>query len=112
MEMSENGKHMTPKQKFIMALEANNHRAEYRILNWFLFNNGSFRQIHPTHRHFQQWDQMSACEKDLHRRDIANTYLQIADRYEHSAVFYHVLISGRKISILIHSESGAYSEVF
>jgi uroporphyrinogen decarboxylase len=80
---------MTPKDKFIMALEGKQPpgRVPHFELVFYLTME-AFGKIHPTHRHFQQWEQMSACEKDLHRRDIANTYLQIADRYEHSAVFY------------------------
>ena len=48
----------------------------------------AFRKVHPTHRHFEQWDQMSETEKELHRLDIAETYVQIAQHYEHSAIFF------------------------
>lgn len=46
-----------------------------------------FGRVHHCHRVFGQWDQMSPREKDLHRRDIADVYVQIARRYEHSGIF-------------------------
>ena len=46
----------------------------------------SLGRIHPLHRTFGQWDQMKENEKQLHRRDIAEVYVEIARKYEHSAI--------------------------
>jgi uroporphyrinogen decarboxylase len=80
---------MQPKEKFILALEGKQPpgRVPHFELVFFLTME-AFGIIHPTHRKFDQWGQMSENEKDLHRKDIANTYLKIARHYEHSAIFY------------------------
>ena len=80
---------MTPKQKFIMALEGKQPpgRVPHFELVFYLTME-AFGKVHPTHRRFDQWDQMSETEKKLQREDIAETYIQIAKRYEHSAIFY------------------------
>ncbi len=49
----------------------------------------AFGKLHPTHRLFSQWNQMSKSEQQLHRRDIADTYVMTARHYEHSAIFVH-----------------------
>jgi uroporphyrinogen decarboxylase len=49
----------------------------------------AFGRLHPSHRNFGQWDQMSDNERDLHRRDIADLYIATARRYDHSAIFFH-----------------------
>jgi len=49
----------------------------------------AFGRVHPTHRAFHQWDQMSPGERDLHRRDMADLYVRSAARYEHSAIVFH-----------------------
>jgi uroporphyrinogen decarboxylase len=80
---------MTPKQKFITALEGKQPpgRVPHFELVFFLTME-AFRKVHPSHRHFDQWDQMSETEKELQRLDIAETYIQIARHYEHSAIFF------------------------
>ncbi len=42
-----------------------------------------FGRVHPEHRRFGQWDQMSPREKELQRRDLADLYVKIAERFEH-----------------------------
>ena len=46
-----------------------------------------FGRVHPIHRSFGQWDQMSENERQLQTRDIADLYVTIARRFEHSAIF-------------------------
>jgi len=79
---------LQPKEKFILALEGKQPpgRVPHFELVFFLTME-AFGVLHPTHRHFEQWGQMSATEKDLHLKDIAHTYLKIARHYEHSAIF-------------------------
>ena len=45
-----------------------------------------FGRVHPHHRHFCQWDQMSANERRLHTNDIADLYVTVARKFEHSAI--------------------------
>ena len=81
---------MTPREKFIMALEGKQPpgRVPHFELVFYLTME-AFGRVHPTHRHFGQWGQMSERERDLHRRDIADLFVAIARRYEHSAIFFH-----------------------
>ncbi|MHB1355945.1 MAG: uroporphyrinogen decarboxylase family protein [Anaerolineae bacterium] len=81
---------LTLRERFIAALE---HKAlEGRVPHFelvFYLTMEAFGKVHPTHRSFSQWDQMSAEERHLHRNDIADTYIMTAERYEHSAIFIH-----------------------
>ena len=80
---------MTPKEKFILALEGKQPpgRVPHFELVFYLTME-AFGKVHPNHRCFDQWNQMSETEKILQRYDIADTYIQIAKKYEHSAIFY------------------------
>ena len=55
----------------------------------FFLTMEAFGRLHPAQRVYHQWDQMSEKERDLHRRDIADLYVQIARKYEHAAIFFH-----------------------
>jgi uroporphyrinogen decarboxylase len=81
---------MTPREKFIMALEGKQPpgRVPHFELVFYLTME-AFGRVHPTHRHFGQWGQMSQRERDLHIRDIADLYVAIARKYEHAAIFFH-----------------------
>ena len=81
---------MTPREKFIMALEGKQPpgRVPHFELVFFLTME-AFGRLHPSQRQYGQWDQMSDTERDLHRRDIADLYVQTARKYEHSAIFFH-----------------------
>ncbi len=54
----------------------------------FFLTMEAFRKVHPSHRQFNQWLQMSESEKELQRADIAELYIQVARRFEHSAIFF------------------------
>ena len=87
---------MTPREKFIMALEGK--QAPGRVPHFelvFFLTMEAFGKVHPLQRAYHQWDQMTETERQLHRRDIAETYFQTARRYEHSAIFYHGGPGGR-----------------
>ncbi len=81
---------LTPRQRFIAALERRPiaGRAPHFELVFYLTME-AFGKVHPSHRHYGQWDQMEEKERRLHREDIANIYIQTAERYEHSAIFIH-----------------------
>lgn len=55
----------------------------------FFLTMEAFGRIHPSQRHYGQWQQMTEVERELHRADIADLYVQTARRYEHSAIFFH-----------------------
>lgn len=79
---------VTPRDNFIKSL--NRQIPQGRVPHFelvFFLTMEAFGKVHPLHRHFTQWQQMSERERQLHRRDIAETYVMTARHYEHSAIF-------------------------
>jgi Uroporphyrinogen decarboxylase (URO-D) len=81
---------MTPRQRFITALERRSGpgRVPHFELVFFLTMQ-VLDKVHPLHRNYGQWFQMSQREQSAHRRDIAQMYIDIARRFEHDAIFLH-----------------------
>ena len=82
---------MTPKERFKIALECKpppKGRVPHFELVFFLTME-AFGRVHPSHRSYHQWDQMSETERQMHREDMADLYVKTAERYEHSAIFLH-----------------------
>ncbi len=81
---------MTPREKFIMALERRQPpgRVPHFELVFFLTME-AFGRVHSSQRRYGQWQQMSETERNLHRRDIADLFVATARKYEHSAIFFH-----------------------
>jgi uroporphyrinogen decarboxylase len=80
---------MTPKEKMIVAL--NGGQPEGLVPHFeleFFLTMEAFGRIHPLHRHFHQWDQMSVAERDLHRRDVADLHIAIYQRFGLSGTLY------------------------
>ncbi len=79
---------MTPRERFITALERKplKGRVPHFELVFFLTME-AFGKVHPRHRNYSQWFQMSDEERNLHRNDIAEIYIAIAEKFEHSAIF-------------------------
>jgi uroporphyrinogen decarboxylase len=48
-------------------------------------------KVHPRHRFLDQWDQMSAAEKQRQIADAGDVYIATARHYGHSAIFIHFL---------------------
>ena len=46
-------------------------------------------KVHPSQRHYRQWGQMSAKEKELQLRDIADALIEPIRMFDHSALFVH-----------------------
>ena len=46
-------------------------------------------RVHQLHRNYNQWLQMEEKERELHRGDMADVYIAVAERFEHSAIFVH-----------------------
>ncbi|MBI1335823.1 MAG: hypothetical protein GC164_02545 [Phycisphaera sp.] len=80
----------TPRQRFIAALERRplTGRVPHFELVFFLTME-VLGKVHPSHRNYHQWLQMTEHERELHRTDAARIYIDIAQRYDHSALFLH-----------------------
>jgi uroporphyrinogen decarboxylase len=78
---------MTPREKFIAALRRQpvTGRVPHFELVFFLTME-CFGKVHPNHRNYKQWGQMSEHERGLHRQDMADLYVTTAERFEHSAI--------------------------
>ena len=46
-------------------------------------------KVHPNHRRFDQWHQMSVQEQECQLRDLADCHVEIAKKYNHSAILVH-----------------------
>lgn len=81
---------LTPRERFIAALERRPlpGRVPHFELVFFLTME-AFGKVHPSHRWYDQWMQMSETERKLHRKDSAQIFVDTAERYEHSAIFVH-----------------------
>lgn len=81
---------MTPREHLIATLERRpprGHVPHFELV--FFLTMETFGRVHPNHRHYVQWKQMTETERTLHRRDMADLYIQVAQRYEHNAIFLH-----------------------
>lgn len=83
---------MTKREAFIRTLncEKIGGRVPHFELEYFLTME-KFRKVHPQHRNFRQWNQMSFAEKKAQIEDIADTYIEMARTYDHYAI--HVFAS-------------------
>ena len=81
---------ITPRERFIAALERKflKGRVPHFELVFFLTME-AFGKVHPSHRSYHQWGQMSEKERNLHRNEIADIYIVTAERFERSAIFLH-----------------------
>ncbi|MGI6367452.1 MAG: uroporphyrinogen decarboxylase family protein [Anaerolineae bacterium] len=81
---------LTPRERFITALERRpiSGRVPHFELVFFLTME-AFGVVHPSQRLYAQWDQMSETERALHRAEMAQIYIDTAQRYEHDAIFIH-----------------------
>jgi uroporphyrinogen decarboxylase len=79
---------LTPRERFIAALERRPLTGRVPTFELvFYLTMEAFGRVHPLHRDYSQWFQMEEKERELHRRDMAEIYIAIAERYEHSAIF-------------------------
>src|SRR5512137_438762 len=80
----------TPRERFIAAL--NRQPIIGRVPHFelvFFLTMEAFGKVHPSHRHYHQWNQMEEKERQLHRHDMADLYIATAERFEHDAIFIH-----------------------
>ncbi len=81
---------MTPRDRFIKALERKSISGlvpHFELV--FFLTMEAFGKVHPSHRSYHQWNQMSEKERRLHRNDMAEIFIATAERYEHDAIFLH-----------------------
>lgn len=78
---------MTPRDRFIAALERRpitGRVPHFELVNYLTME--MFGKVHPLHREYSQWMQMSETERDLHLDDMAEAYVRTAERCEWSAI--------------------------
>lgn len=81
---------MTPKELFIKALKREpivGRVPTFELV--FFLTMESIGRVHPLHRDYSQWFQMSLNERKLQLEDMARCYIDIAEKYHHSAIFVH-----------------------
>ncbi|HJN29696.1 MAG TPA: uroporphyrinogen decarboxylase family protein [Candidatus Latescibacteria bacterium] len=100
-----------PRERFIAALERRplKGRVPHFELVFFLTME-AFGRVHPSHRSYHQWDQMEEAERQLHRRDMADLFIQTARRFDHDAIFLHpnpgTLEEVERLVDLVREETG------
>ena len=80
----------THKQRFEKALCREpivGHVPQFELV--FFLTMEAFGKVHPSHRYYSQWNQMSFAEKKLHMQEMADIYVMTAKRYDHDAIFVH-----------------------
>ena len=81
---------MTHKEKFIKTLKCEPIGGQVPTFELvFFLTMEAFGKMHPSHRLYDQWNQMSPAEQELQITDLANVYIDTAKRYNHSAIFVH-----------------------
>ena len=81
---------MTHKEKFTAALKRQPVTGRVPTFELvFFLTMEAFGKVHPSHRSYSQWSQMSPKERELQMQDMADCYILTAERYDHSAIFVH-----------------------
>ena len=81
---------MTERERFIKALRREpieGHCPTFELV--FFLTLEALGRIHPSQQIFDQWNQMSKTEQKLHIDYMADTYIETAEKYHHSAIFVH-----------------------
>jgi uroporphyrinogen decarboxylase len=83
---------MTHRERFIAALTRSEPTGRVPTFELVYFLTMELLgKVHPSHRVFRQWDQMSRAEKNAQVGDAANVFIETARHYEHSAIFVHAV---------------------
>ena len=83
---------LTPRERFISALEGRQPPGRVPTFELvFFLTMELLGKVHPRHRFFDQWDQMSPSEQRCQIADAGDTYIAVARRYGHAAIFVHFL---------------------
>lgn len=81
---------MTHRERFIKTLKREIIGGQVPTFELvFFLTMEKFGKVHPSHRAYSQWNQMSHRERSLHMNEIADIYIQTAKAYDHSAIHIH-----------------------
>lgn len=81
---------MTHKERFTAALRREPVQGNVPTFEMvFYLTMEVFGKVHPAHRSFVQWTQMSEQERILQRNDIADIYINIAKKYDHDCIHFY-----------------------
>ena len=81
---------MTHRERFIKTLKREKIGGQVPTFELdFFLTMEAFGKVHPSHRQYSQWNQMSQNERNLHMNEMADIYIDTAKRYGHSAIFVH-----------------------
>lgn len=81
---------MTERERFIKALKREpieGHCPTFELV--FFLTLEAIGKVHSSQHRFDQWDQMSKTEQRLHVEYLADSHIEIAEKYHHSAIFVH-----------------------
>ena len=86
---------MTERERFIKTLKCEKigGRVPHFELVFFLTME-AFGKMHPQHRLYNQWNQMSYQEQKCQISDIADVLIDTARKYNHSAIFVQTNLQG------------------
>lgn len=96
---------MTERERFIKTLKCEKigGRVPHFELVFFLTME-AFGKMHPQHRLYSQWNQMSYEEQKLQINDVADVLINTAKKYNHSAIFVqHNLVGVDNIQWLLEA---------
>ncbi|MDA3798066.1 MAG: hypothetical protein PF692_03190 [Kiritimatiellae bacterium] len=81
---------MTLRESFIAALERREPtgRVPHFELEFFLTME-AFSRVHPSQRHYSQWNQMSVAERDMHIQDVADLHVEVARRFGNAGMLFN-----------------------
>ena len=81
---------MTPRERFIQTMKCQPIGGQVPTFELvFFLTMEAFGKVHPSQRRYAQWKQMSQTERNLHMNEMAQLYIDTAERYGHSAIFVH-----------------------
>lgn len=81
---------MTERERFIKALKREPLEGHVPTMEMvFYLTMEVLGKVHPSHRDFCQWNQMSVKERNLQLQDMASCFIDIAEKYHHSGIFVH-----------------------
>ncbi len=81
---------MTNRERFIRTLKCEAIGGQVPTFELvFFLTMEAFGKVHPSQRYYEQWNQMSQRERNLHMNEMAQLYIDTAKRYGHSAIFVH-----------------------
>ena len=96
---------MTPREKFSMVLEGKQPPGRVPTFELvFFLTMELLGKVHPSHRLYKQWGQMSAVDQRLQIADVARIYIDVARHFEHAAILIQPLAGVKDSELLIATE--------